>query len=236
MDIIKAIISRLLTNSTNPELDKIGIDKFIFLLLISLLSSIIISFLYLKFYKNRSTGSQIHRAFPLLGISITAIFICIQFSLPLSLGLLGALSIVRFRTPIKEPEEIGFLMLLIASSIACATFSLIFLVILLAVATAGLLLLNYVFGFLKNLLNDGIIVIKLSKEEYYRHFENILAALNKLFKSGKIESVINQDTTVILTYSFVQFKNDNILMVQNRLEIITDKAEINIFFNRIGDV
>ena len=29
----------------------------------------------------------------------------VLLSLPLSLGLLGALSIVRFRTPIKEPEE-----------------------------------------------------------------------------------------------------------------------------------
>ena len=36
----------------------------------------------------------------------------------MSLGLLGALSIVRFRTPIKEPEEIGFLMVVIATSLA----------------------------------------------------------------------------------------------------------------------
>ncbi len=41
-----------------------------------------------------------------MGLSITAIFICIQFSLPLSLGLLGALSIVRFRTPVKELRAI----------------------------------------------------------------------------------------------------------------------------------
>jgi len=31
--------------------------------------------------------------------------------------LLGALSIVRFRTPIKEPEEIGFIMLVVASAL-----------------------------------------------------------------------------------------------------------------------
>ena len=71
----------------------------------------------LNFYGRRATGSEIHRAFPLIAIAVTAIFICIQFSLPLSLGLLGALSIVRFRTPIKEPEEIGFLMVVIATSL-----------------------------------------------------------------------------------------------------------------------
>ena len=61
----------------------------------SLISSFLVSFLYVRFYGSRATGSQIHRSFLLIGPSITAIFIAIQFSLPLSLGLLGALSIVR---------------------------------------------------------------------------------------------------------------------------------------------
>ncbi|MGK0301051.1 MAG: hypothetical protein ACI89X_001925, partial [Planctomycetota bacterium] len=81
-------------------------------LVISCTSSIVLSLFYSMFFERRSTGSDIHRAFPALGTAITGVFICLQFSLPLSLGLLGALSIVRFRTPIKEPEEIGFLMLL----------------------------------------------------------------------------------------------------------------------------
>ena len=33
----------------------------------------------------------------------------------LSLGLVGALSIVRFRTPIKEPEELAYLFICIAA-------------------------------------------------------------------------------------------------------------------------
>ena len=111
---------------------------FLMLMAVSLLSSLFIAYLYVHFYSNRATGSQVHRAFPLLGISITAIFVTIQFSLPLSLGLLGALSIVRFRTPIKEPEEIGFIMLVIATSIAVATFKLSFVGIIFVVALAAL--------------------------------------------------------------------------------------------------
>jgi len=38
----------------------------------------------------------------------------VKSSLALSLGLVGALSIVRFRTPIKEPEELGYIFLTIA--------------------------------------------------------------------------------------------------------------------------
>ena len=106
---------------------------------ISLAGSLLASLLYVQFYSSRATGSQVYRAFPLLGLSITAIFVCIQFSLPLSLGLLGALSIVRFRTPIKEPEEIGFIMLVIAASIATATFKLAFVGLLFALALVALL-------------------------------------------------------------------------------------------------
>jgi hypothetical protein len=91
----------ILAGFGSKNMDEIGLIPFLGVMLISLFSAFFVAFLYVRFYKNRSTGSLIYRAFPLLGMSITAIFICIQFSLPLSLGLLGALSIVRFRTPIK---------------------------------------------------------------------------------------------------------------------------------------
>ena len=132
-------IFRVLSGRGAQAMSEIGLGGLLLLLGLSLGSSFFIAWLYRYFYSSRSTGSEAHRAFPLLGISITAIFIAIQFSLPLSLGLLGALSIVRFRTPIKEPEEIGFIMLVIAAALACATFKLAFLGLLLMVAVVALL-------------------------------------------------------------------------------------------------
>src|SRR5687767_6730087 len=75
-----------LTQGTGPQVTPLA---FLLLMTVSLLSSLFIAYLYVHFYSNRATGSQVHRAFPLLGISVTAIFVTIQFSLPLSLGLLG---------------------------------------------------------------------------------------------------------------------------------------------------
>lgn len=129
--------------SGHQKMESIGLLTFFLVLLVSFFASLYISRLYVRFYRPRGTGSLAYRSFPLLGVSVTAIFMCVQFSLPLSLGLLGALSIVRFRTPIKEPEEVGFIMLTIAAAISCATFNLLFLLILLAVSTAGLLLVNW---------------------------------------------------------------------------------------------
>jgi len=115
---------KALTGFGSQRMEDIGVAGFVFVMVVALVSSIFIAHLYRYFYSGRSAGSQIHRAFPLLGISVTAIFVTIQFSLPLSLGLLGALSIVRFRTPIKEPEEIGFLMLMMFDELARRTCSL----------------------------------------------------------------------------------------------------------------
>ena len=52
--------------------------------------------------------------FVLIALTTTLIISIVKSSLALSLGLVGALSIVRFRAAIKEPEELAYLFLCIA--------------------------------------------------------------------------------------------------------------------------
>ena len=54
-----------------------------------------------------------------MGITTTIVITIVKSSLALSLGLVGALSIVRFRAAIKEPEELVFLFLVIATGLGC---------------------------------------------------------------------------------------------------------------------
>lgn len=60
---------------------------------------------------NREEFSQV---FPFILLTTILIISVVKSSLALSLGLVGALSIVRFRTPIKEPEELAYLFMAIA--------------------------------------------------------------------------------------------------------------------------
>jgi hypothetical protein len=214
----------------------VRIEQFLMLMLISLIVSLFLSYLYLTFYKNRATGSQIHRSFPLLGVSITSIFICIQFSLPLSLGLLGALSIVRFRTPIKEPEEIGFIMVVIAAAICCATFNLVFLGVLLVVTFVGLLLLNKGPRLFNKSLNDGVILVSLPAGAYKEQSQPILDFLKRHLPDGQLESVIENEDESVVSYSFSQFEQPMMLEVQDGLKSLSPQIKSNIFFNRGGDV
>ncbi|MFC2035429.1 DUF4956 domain-containing protein [Chloroflexota bacterium] len=99
----------------------VGLWEAIIAIGFSLIASIVAYFMYQLFYGSRHIGAGVHRTFLIGGPAITTLFLGIQTSIPLSLGLLGALSFVRFRTPVKDPAEIGFLLLLIASSIGAAT-------------------------------------------------------------------------------------------------------------------
>lgn len=69
-------------------------------------------------YKRNSTSLSNHgnfaKVFPILIVTTILIITVVKSSLALSLGLVGALSIVRFRTPIKEPEELAYLFICIA--------------------------------------------------------------------------------------------------------------------------
>ncbi len=86
--------------------------------LINFAICIMMSFILRYFYIGRSfslTGKlHIGSIIPVLSAVIFLVIVVVKSSLALSLGLVGALSIVRFRTPIKEPEELVYLFLAIA--------------------------------------------------------------------------------------------------------------------------
>jgi len=111
------------------------IDPWLFgiAILVSLGASLAASWLYARFYERRGPAARSTAPSPARHLHHRPLHLHPGVP-PLSLGLLGALSIIRFRTPIKEPEEVGFIMLVIAASIICATFNFQFLLFLYLVA------------------------------------------------------------------------------------------------------
>ena len=180
-------------------MSELGAAPFLVLLAAAMTSSLLIAVLYQHFFAGAATGSQIYRAFGLLGLSITAIFVTVQFSLPLSIGLLAALSIVRFRTPIKEPEEIGILMVVVAAAIASATFKLQFLGLLLAAAFAALALQRIAER--RALRHDGrqMVTVAVPIEQYGA---SVNAAFARYLHRGRLEGVTARSGEVVVTYSF----------------------------------
>ncbi|MBD3866995.1 MAG: DUF4956 domain-containing protein [Acidobacteria bacterium] len=67
-----------------------------------------------KFASTLSNRGAFAQVFPFILLTTILIISVVKSSLALSLGLVGALSIVRFRTPIKEPEELAYLFMAIS--------------------------------------------------------------------------------------------------------------------------
>src|SRR6266540_4218345 len=91
---------------------------------LSLAISLLLSALYRRFSAAAAGGSDTHRSFWLLALSVTIIFLTMRTSIVTGLTLIGALTLVRFRNPIKEPEEIGFILLVIACSLTVTVWRL----------------------------------------------------------------------------------------------------------------
>ena len=96
------------------EAAKIIYGDFILNMLIAALLAILLSRAYVNYGNSLSNRKNFAKNFILITLGTTLIITLVKSSLALSLGLVGALSIVRFRTPIKEPEELTYLYLCIA--------------------------------------------------------------------------------------------------------------------------
>jgi hypothetical protein len=225
-------LQRLLPSQA-PDL---GFGEFLLLLVFSLIASLVVAYLYLVFYSSRATGSHVHLAFPLLAVAVTAIFLTIQFSLPLSLGLLGALSIVRFRTPIKESEEIGFIMLVIATSLACATFHLKGLLAILVAALAALVARRFAPSLVSGAGNDGSLVLAVPAAEYADRGEELHATLRRRLRRARVESISRSDGEVVMTLTFRSVPAEGIVGLEQELSGIVEPRQLTIVYSRPGAV
>ena len=93
---------------------QINLTGFVTNLIVTLILCFVLRYIYLKFSTTLSNKDEFSKNFVILGITTCIIITIVKSSLALSLGLVGALSIVRFRAAIKEPEELVYLFLVIA--------------------------------------------------------------------------------------------------------------------------
>ena len=77
--------------------------------ILAFLYGYLLSLVYIRFGRPLSSEKSFGQTFVLVAMTTMFIITVVKSSLALSLGLIGALSIVRFRTPIKEPEELSYL-------------------------------------------------------------------------------------------------------------------------------
>ena len=208
----------------------VGIWEAIIAIGFSLVAAIVAYLMYQLFYGSRHIGAGVHRTFLIGGPAITVLFLGIQTSIPLSLGLLGALSFVRFRTPVKDPAEIGFLLLLIASSIGAATSNFLITTILFAVVFVALgiqwLTRNRISLFVR-----GHLMISVDQSSFPALEKKLTAFLRERLRSLNLENMSTLDDRVGLHYQYRRQSGFDWAAFTSELNQLASPAKVEIFID-----
>lgn len=197
--------------------------------LLAMLFAVIVGLFIFWVYKKTFTGILYSSglALTLIGLTLvtTLVIIAVTSNVVLSLGMVGALSIVRFRTAIKEPMEIVFLFWSIAVGIVIGA-GMIPLAVLGSVII-GIMLI--VFANRKNVENAYILVLNCENEEA----ENTAAELLKnTVKKYRIKSKTVNAEGIELTTE-LKIKDDKMAFVNQMNEIAGVKNATLVSYNGV---
>ena len=189
---------------------QIDIQGFVISLFCAALLSFFVQLFYIKYSSSLSNKKEFSKNFVVLGVTTTIVIMIVKSSLALSLGLVGALSIVRFRAAIKEPEELVYLFLIIAIGLGCGANQLL-------IITTGiffaLIVIVFYSGYLKTSkisfeekISAGIV---LDENISDNQIDNIILEMKKISKELKFVSMSrsNDNTTINLDIRPKNFQN-----------------------------
>ena len=136
-DVIKKSILQGFTNTDIPTIQiviTLGITFFI---------ALYVFFIYRMVNKTALYDKSFHVSMAIISVITAGIIIAMQSSIVISLGMVGALSIVRFRTAIKNPMDLLFLFWSIGVGIICGAGLFEIAVIVSLMVTVGIFLLEF---------------------------------------------------------------------------------------------
>lgn len=145
---------------------------------VSMLAALAIALCVYQIYRFTYSGvmysSDFNTTIVMLALVTTLVIMIIGSNLALSLGLVGALSIIRFRTAVKDARDAGFLFWSIGVGLACGTAAYTIGIIGSAVIGAALLFLHFV---------------RRADDQAY-----LLVIRSKKLEPGKIEQFLKENT------------------------------------------
>jgi energy-converting hydrogenase Eha subunit C len=211
--------------NTNSEID---LSLIILNLLCAFVISLLIKFHYKKYSTTLTNRDDFSNLFPFITLTIVLVIYIVKSSLALSLGLVGALSIVRFRTPIKEPEELAYLFICIAAGLGYGANQ----TIPTTVAVLVILLLVYLVKIKKVRTDNKNIFLNLEIEkkdenntsEITKNINHILKTENDNFNLVKLDI---SDEVFQATY-ILNIKNlDKLELINKSLQLKYPNVKIN---------
>ena len=178
--------------------------------LILIIAFIVAMIIYLT-YKNTYTGVMYNPRFNVSLVMITMVttivMVVIGSNISVSLGMVGALSIIRFRTAVKDPRDTAFIFWGVVSGLACGTQNY-------TIVLAGSIVICLVlFGFKKFINKDDkyLLIIK-GKGLNIKEIETVVEKKTKYY-ACKGKYIKGNDVELIYDVKLKNGKDDSIVNI-----------------------
>lgn len=186
--------------------------------LILVIAAIVAMIIYLT-YKNTYTGVMYNPRFNVSLVMITMVttivMVVIGSNISVSLGMVGALSIIRFRTAVKDPRDTAFIFWGVVSGLACGTQNY-------TIVLAGSIVICLVlFGFKKVISKDDkYLLIVRGKNLDIKGIEKVIEK-NVKYSSCKGKYIKDSNVELIYDVKLKKDKDDSII------NILSDNVDID---------
>ena len=211
---------------------QIDVKGFVISLICAAILSFLVQLFYVKYSSTLSNRKEFAKNFVILGVTTCIVIMIVKSSLALSLGLVGALSIVRFRAAIKEPEELVYLFLIIAIGLGCGANQLVITVIGILVSLFIIVLYS---GYLKNSyknieekINTGIIIDENISDV---QINNLIYEIKKISKELKFISMSRSKNNTTINIDIKPKKFENLTLLSGKIKKKFPNSKVILAYN-----
>ena len=199
--------------------DEISLSLTVINFVFCIIFSLILREFFLRYSNISFNRSSIARNLVILSCIVFVVIVIVKNSLALSLGLVGALSIVRFRTPIKDPTELIYLFFSIALGLGFGSSQ------TLITAILSTLIFLYIYftrsqNFATSQIDDYNFIIEWNdRDESLDKINEIIKSYNEIVSIEKISSEKNK---MVAMYCI------NVQSEKNLFKLINDVKKLKI--------
>ena len=211
---------------------QIDFGNFFVAILLSLILAYLVKLTYIKVGRALNDKNYFSDTFIPLAIITTLVITVIKFSLALSLGLVGALSIVRFRAAIKEPEELVYLFFIISIGLANGANQFL-LSIIATVIILSFLLIRSIYLNKKsnngNFISDSNILNVIILNQDKKNVEDIINQLKPNFRYLKLKSANVEKTQSSYIFWYESDNEELEVLLKNISKLSDENVSISIY-------
>ena len=211
---------------------QIDLQNFVISLVCAAILGFLVQLFYVRYSSTLSNRREFAKNFVVLGVTTCIVIMIVKSSLALSLGLVGALSIVRFRAAIKEPEELVYLFLIIAIGLGCGANQL-------AITTVGIffsliiivIYSRYLSKSAKNIeekINVGIIIDENITDI---QINNLIEEIKKISKESKFISMSRTKESTTINIDVKPKKFENLTSLSGKIKKKFSNSKIILAYN-----